>query len=331
MARRRVLYGLALLASVLFQIYSTTYLAAFLLALAVLLPILSLLISLPAVTACRVSLLPSQPGVLREGEALWIVTVGNGRRLPLSRITVQLCCRNRMTGAERRTSLRLSGGSEPVQLALPADTGHCGMLVGQILKVHVCDCLGLFSMRCRCASEALMPVQPLPDAVTEQALPELPRSDGTTLRVRPGAGSGEDYDLRPYRPGDSVRLIHWKLSSKRDELIFREVLEAQEAIPTLLLDHVGTPEQMDALLDRAAALCGLLLEQQRHCVVCWLEPVTGELREYPVGGRRELDRCMMALLSDPAPTAGHTLSRTPAAAAMPGQLRVALWAEEAAS
>ena len=34
--------------------------------------------------------------------------------------------------------------------------------------------------------------------------------------------SGTLYQLREYRPGDDVRQIHWKLSSKLDELVWKE-------------------------------------------------------------------------------------------------------------
>ena len=36
-------------------------------------------------------------------------------------------------------------------------------------------------------------------------------------------GEEEDPgDVRPYRPGDPVRRIHWKLSARKDELLVRE-------------------------------------------------------------------------------------------------------------
>ena len=331
MARRRVLYGAALLAAVLFQIYSVSYLAGFLLVLAISLPLLALLLSLPAMLGCRVSLAAGQQGTARGGEAAWVVTVENRRRLPLARVTVRLLLQNRMTGAEQRRRLRISGASAPEQLAFPADTAHCGMLEGCVLRVTVCDCLGIFALPRSCTASARLPVLPVPGELPE--IPELDaaRAGSAPLQVRRGAGSGEDYDLRPYRPGDAVGLIHWKLSSKRDELIFREVLEARKTVPVLLLDHVGTPEQMDALLDRLDTLCRALLEQQREYAVCWLEPVSGALREHRITGRRELERCMAAVLSDAAPQAGHTLSSEPAAAgSQPGRVRVLLAAEEVA-
>lgn len=81
------------------------------------------------------------------------------------------------------------------------------------------DPLGLFGRRRRC-----------PD--TEAAL-VLPRftSLAKGLRVHeleavaaaPRAGSGmELFGVREYRPGDSLRRIHWRSSARHDELVVRE-------------------------------------------------------------------------------------------------------------
>ena len=89
-------------------------------------------------------------------------------------------------------------------------------------------------------------------APAEVELPAIPEGRG----ARPSplnavrAGPGEDYDLRDYRPGDPMRSIHWKLSSKWDELIVRERAEAFVPLPLLTLDRFGPPEVLDRLLDR---------------------------------------------------------------------------------
>ena len=50
-----------------------------------------------------------------------------------------------------------------------------------------------------------------------------------TVRTFVRRESDEPGDIRPYRPGDPIRRIHWKLSAKRDELLVREAAPAEEA------------------------------------------------------------------------------------------------------
>lgn len=313
MIGKRLLYLAVLIAALLLMVYTDTFFTAFLLAAIVALPVVSLLVSLPGMLNCQVRLEADAAAVGRGGQANWRVTVETRRWMPLSRVILRLQLTNAMTGERAPVTLRLYDAFTARSLFLPAITNHCGMLTCHLSSCRVCDGMGLFSIRRQLDVSAILPVMPL--EAPDESLPELPctEPDQTVLRARRGGGSGEDYDLRPYRPGDPVRLIHWKLSSKRDELVFREVLEAETSVPLLTFDHVGTPAEMDGLLDRLYSLCCALLEAQREHVVCWLHPETGAVREFRVSGDRELRRCFQAILEDPAPLAGHRLSEEPKA------------------
>ena len=42
------------------------------------------------------------------------------------------------------------------------------------------------------------------------------------IQNRKGNDPSEIFDIREYVPGDDIRSIHWKLSSKTDTLILKE-------------------------------------------------------------------------------------------------------------
>lgn len=326
MVRRWLLYGIALLGAVLLQIYSTYYLAAFLLALVAALPVLALLISLPAMLACKVRLRPSGSGVRRGAEAWFLVEMENGRHLPVSRVTLRLRIRNCLTSTERWKKLVLSGGSRGAFMSEPADTAHCGLLKCSVVQMRIYDCLGLFFFHRKLPEAADILVCPIP------AEPEIPpeldgdRAGETSFHPRPGGGPGEDYDLRPYRPGDPVRMIHWKLSSKKEDVIIREVLEAVRAVPLLTFDHFGAPAALDDVLDRLDAISHALLEQQRSHWIRWAGP-DGVFRDFHVSGEREWTACLTAILSEYAPEDGTSILENPACGKLQGspviQLHVA--------
>ena len=50
-----------------------------------------------------------------------------------------------------------------------------------------------------------------------------------------------------------------------------------------------------------------LLEQERVHEVRWLHPETGALRSFRVGGERDWEACLAAILSDPAPVRGRSI------------------------
>ncbi|NOX20163.1 MAG: DUF58 domain-containing protein [Nitrospirae bacterium] len=80
----------------------------------------------------------------------------------------------------------------------------------------------------------------------------LETESGTISRA-----NGEDvHGLREYRPGDSIREIHWKATAKRGELMVKEVYEAVPKNITLVLDN--TPAQEEALFEKAVSLAASL-------------------------------------------------------------------------
>ena len=302
MVLRRISYFVLLIGALLLQMFSDFYLAAFVLAVVVFVPWLSLLISLPAMLGCRVRLWPERQ-VLRRGDSCaWIVAVDNRTKLPLSRITLHLTMQNRMFGAQQTKRLRMGGAMKERRVRILADTGRCGMLECTLDSMRVLDSMGLFSIRRKVPVAAQLPVMPQPISAPELPKPDQPQS--VHLRPRPGGGPGEDYDLRAYRPGDPIRLLHWKLSSKRDELVIREVLEAVKVTPTLCFNHYGQPEDLEYAIALLENMAKHGLESGQPIRICWRHPSTGAERLYPVNSLRGLQQCMDAILSDPAPMEG---------------------------
>lgn len=80
------------------------------------------------------------------------------------------------------------------------------------------------------------------------------------------------YQLREYRPGDDIRQIHWKLSSKLDELILKEASQPESRSLLVFWDkRTGTPQQMDALAEVVSSAGAALLQSGVQYTLCWTE------------------------------------------------------------
>lgn len=306
MLRTRILYGVAFLGASLFHIFNTHYIAYFIWLLTLVTPFAALAVSLPAMLGCKIEVSTSAHSVLRGEAAQWEIALKKRFSLPLSHITFVVRCKNCLTGEGFARRMKLS---DDRSYAFSADTSHCGRLECRTSRVRVCDCLGLFAIR---RPPALSAMAVLPVAYTSEVWSSMENGsdEGGQLRPRPGGGPGEDYDLRAYRPGDPIRSVHWKLSSKRDTLVVKEVLESHQSAVLLTFEHFGSAEEMDDVLDQLDGLCRTLLEKQRPCYVQWVQPVTGELRNYRVCSEREREMFMAAALADPAPSAGQSVLDT---------------------
>ena len=305
MARCRVGYLLALGAAVLFFICFNGYFSFYILVLTLVFPLFSLLVSLPGMLGCTVELAVSARAVRRNETAEAQLTVVSRSRLPVGRLTADLGWDNAMNGKSGRTRVRLSGASLGAVRRESLPTGHCGMVRCRVLRVRVCDLLGLFALRRPLPPAAELAVLPL-DLPPEPVPALLGAEKNQVMRPRPGGGPGEDYDLRPYRAGDPLRSVHWKLSTKVDSLVVRETLEPQKAVIVLSFDHFGTPEELDRIQDRLDAVSRALIERERPHAVRWLEEGAGRVRERKISSLTELRACQWEIFSTPAPAGGHT-------------------------
>lgn len=282
MAGRRFLYLTVLAGCLGFYYAYREWFAWFLLVGAFFLPLLCLIISLPAMLKVQVRL--HMPGEVPIGsEAL--VRLESACSLPTPPIRCKLRVRHSVTGEE------ISYATET-----PLPTQHCGALRIIPKKLYVYDYLGLFRRRIRKIEPLTLHIAPKPIPLAEP--PQLRQYLSNSWRPKPGGGFAENYDLRQYRPGDNLRQIHWKLAAKTGDLIYREPMEPMKNTLVICLILPATEEQLDEDLGKLLWLSGYLLEQQlTHEIRC----LTGRgLECFPVKDLSGQKNALRALLASPA-------------------------------
>jgi len=304
MAGRRILYAVLVGAAVLFQIFFRFYLSTFVLVLILVLPILSLLLALPGWMGSMASVVPQAPLITVGGSARFGVLLYHFSFLPLIRPRIRLRWTNQLTGESGESKITVTA-RKPAELTVAAT--HCGRLVCQVEKAVCCDLLGLFPLPVRKGPERAVLI--LPAQLELEGKEELAAGEnaGTVLRPRPGGGPGEDYDLREYRVGDPLRSVHWKLSSKKDELVVRETLEPQQAAIVVTYDHFGPSEELDRTFAQLWALSRWLLQQDRPHHIQWASPVTGVAEDRAVDSPNALLACLELAFSTSAPLEGRSI------------------------
>ena len=95
------------------------------------------------------------------------------------------------------------------------------------------------------------------------------RDSGNRQRqVRSMSDEGDFFGLRPYRPGDSKRWIHWRSSARRDELVVKQFQKPENQELVILLDLNGplandeqARKEYAAIEDTAVELVATLVHQ----------------------------------------------------------------------
>ena len=250
---RWCVYLLSLVASVVFYGAYREWFSWLLLMTVASLPWFSFLVSLPGMLTaqCRLSLpesarmdMPVRPSLEITG---W---------MPAPLLKSRLLVYNKLTDKTVKT--------KPGQ-RLPTD--HCGYLHITYETVLIGDYLGLWRRRLRKGESVGIYIEPKPVAC---ALPEQLQPRSVSLwKPKPGGGFAENHELRLYRPGDDLRLLHFKMSAKTGKLIYREPVVQQHFRVCLALTLSGKPAVLDDKLGRLLYLSDRLLRDHiPHEVRC---------------------------------------------------------------
>lgn len=305
MAGSRVGYLFALLGAGIFYLFFEGWFSAYLLLLLLVLPLFTLLVSLPGMLACRLELSAAARRVRRGEEGTLRLTLKSGLNLPVGRVTVRIKIKNLLTGEGHTLRRKIAGGSLGLTLEEALPTGHCGEIECEAARPWICDLLGLFALPGRKPAAAELTVLPL--SLPPETVPVFPvREEGVPLLPRPGGGPGEDYELRPYRPGDPMRTVHWKLSAKTEDLIVRETLEERKTVRVLTYDHFGSPESLDQTFDRLEAISKALISREAEHYIAFERE--GKLLFCLVTSLHSLGSFQWTAFSTPAPAEGKSLA-----------------------
>lgn len=298
MAARWLLFFLALFGTLVGYIATELYLAQILFVLCAALPLFSLALSFRGMRGCRIALAAVPPEAAQGTDGIWQAAVFSPGILPLARVEIRCTEENLLLRQTRRLRARIICVSREQSAEFPARAAHCGLLELRADRAYVYDFLGLFRRRV-----TALPARLLCLPVPTNERPPLLMSMGQAQAAHSGAaytGPAEDYDLRAYRPGDPIRSVHWKLSTKWDSLIVREPVHTNTALPLLLLDRFGTPEALDKLFGRLFGMSRALLNLQQPHTVLWLEP-DAQPHRCDITDEKSLHTCLLHLLGSAAP------------------------------
>ena len=282
-----LLYLLMIGVAWLFRASYIGWLGPYLFAAAVLLPLVVLMISLPAMSGLRIHLITA-PRVIRGNTAQLVLDFSNRRLLPVHSVTVHLEIRNRYTGEVLKQNY-IFRNVESSRCEIPLETKDCGQLHCTLSRYECFDLLGLFCIRRRGGAEAVCTVMPEAVQADHPVSFDASLNRSTVLKPKYGGGYAEEHDLRGYRPGDSSNSIHWKLSSKTGSLIVREALVPENSTIFVVLSRVG---ERDRGLEVLRWLSRELDRMEEPHVI-----VADSL--YPVGNEDETDDALASVLSWP--------------------------------
>lgn len=224
------------------------------------------------------------------------------------RVELVFSVRNLLTGALTTYPVSLApAASRPAEFNLELDSSVCGARVIALDTARLVDEMGFTSLALDGVSYRET-FTVYPQVVDIQVDPRQSTSaslEGVSYDPhRSGQDPSEVFDLRSYREGDSVKSIHWKLSTRFDDVLVREASRPQDHAIAILFgifahdfEESERPQVLSAALGLTASVSLSLMRLGYHHVVV----ATGgsALTAYPVDNRRGFNEMLDALASTP--------------------------------
>ena len=127
---------------------------------------------------------------------------------------------------------------------------------------------------------------------------------GETEEDEPEAAGNDHsqiYQIRPYRPGDRLQTIHWKLTARSGELYVREAGEPICLAAGIFMDFCAASQRersnAEALVEAALSISNALLEQNCRHFIVWYDAEAKKLSKQRISKIDDIYALMSYLMS----------------------------------
>ena len=236
-------------------------------------------------------------------------TVTNPGKLPILKCKTKLTAENMLNGEKDEINTEFfiwPGKQDSVDFAL--EDNHCGLLRLTADDAVITDPLGIFSKKTSfdVGSELSGNLYYLPK-ITELVISpeEVSTYDMESYKysqTQKGSDPSEMFDIKAYGEGDSFKAIHWKLSSKLDEIMVREHGLPIENRVLAILDKRPAAEDKDYIdkkIEFTASLSYTLLRKGVYHSLGWFDCLNDRFETVRVDGEESFWMAITALISSP--------------------------------
>lgn len=220
----------------------------------------------------------------------------NNALLPAARIFCGICLQNDLTGEKEYVLIKSAVGAKSnASESFLLQSRYSGRMYISIQDFYITDYFGIIPIKIYLKASARITVLPELFAceLGERFAPSMSEEGYADKK---GDDRTEIFQLREYQSGDDIKQIHWKLSSKLDEIILKEASRPQSKYRLVFWDKrvQSSPAQMNALADSVASVCNALYEKGEQFRLCYTE--RDELREWDITDDNVLLQAIPALV-----------------------------------
>lgn len=224
MWKSRTVWGIWLAAALALYLFSDGYGAPVILAASIAAPVLAVVQNRFFGGKITISLHAEQTCAKREQIEGWM-EAENRSLIPCAQVKCVIRCENTMTGEAQETELRFSlAGRSRERIPFSFKSSLCGQVRISVVSAAAGDLFGLDARRFLTEAHCRVIVYPDTFAPVLSVGNRLSfHLEGTEYsNEKAGSDPSEVFAIREYKPGDSPKSIHWKLSEKLERMMVRD-------------------------------------------------------------------------------------------------------------
>lgn len=267
MAVYRIIYGIILVAALIFSQAYAGHLSSVTLITVLVLPCISLLMTVVCRFAFRLHF-DGKREVLCKGDELFIrIPVTNRFIFPFSSAVIDVSMPSDRDNQKACMVFSLA----PLQrrmLKVTVPAKYRGEFVFSLDRIFFYDIFRIFRISRKLNySKSVLVVPRIFDVQGGQT--DFSSVDDDTRFTAVTAASGERSFVRKYTDGDDIRRIHWKLSSKQEDYMVWQTTKGQAAEISVLCDLTDAgADKADAIIEAGLAVCLYNLKSGKASALC---------------------------------------------------------------
>lgn len=221
--------------------------------------------------------------VARMGEELsYSLVVKNNTWFPIMYGNLKVKYKNQLDEEYQNRQLvcRVDGKNEEL-IQIKFQCNHCGIVKIVCEEIRIYDYLRLFSVKIPFSikrSVMVIPEFEMMEELQEELMDD--RKNMKKVNLEKGEDTSEIIGIREYQPGDHPKRIHWKLSSKKRNILIKEFSMEEDDVEIFHFELVCKEEDynyswFDEKMEELVNTCWTLLQVGRSHKVRWFHPQYG--------------------------------------------------------
>ena len=286
MISRKILYILIVFLSMLFMIFYSKYFPVILFIELLVLPIILAVIMLCISKKLSIKIQSQNEFSSKNKETNIKLYINNLSRFPLSKADINVVYEDSL-GNKIEKIIRVSIDGDNYRdinyLIIP---DRCGVIKVYVNNIRVYDYFSLFSKRKKIYIEDKVLVLPNEHIFMNEILnyEELMIQESEKYSENEkGDDPSQIFDIREYMEGDKLQRVHWKLSSKYDELMVKEfskpVIDSTVLLVELFYNNKKGDELIDSLIDTVYSISKHLISLGYPHYLAWHNNKNGMMKK----------------------------------------------------